>query len=149
MKQKFIFAFILLIVLSVSFAISLEKRSTEFQPCYIVNETLRIDFNVKISTDPPTPGQNFTINNFGNATRSIENSTIFVSIVMFDIPYCNYSRSFIPPTEIGGQFNTINTAGPLPQFINFNTTYIQVRWYEKIEDLPPVGCSQYNPPHFG
>ncbi|CAG8786280.1 5284_t:CDS:1, partial [Gigaspora rosea] len=110
---------------------------TQFKQCYIVNETLRINLNIKISPDPPILEQNFTINTSGNATRNFENSTIFVSLVMFDIPYCNYSRAFIPSTEIDGQFNTTNTAGPLPQGFNYNVLYIQVRIYEKDEAQPP------------
>ncbi|RIB07875.1 hypothetical protein C2G38_2112552 [Gigaspora rosea] len=148
MKQKFIFAFILLIVLSVSLAISLEKRDAAyFSRCYITNETLRTDLNVKITPDPPIAGQNLIINTFGNATRSLQNTTIFVSLVMFEIPYSNYSRSFINATNIGEQFNTTNTAGPIPQGFNFNLTYIQVRMYED-EAQPPVGCDEYNPPTF-
>ncbi|CAG8805119.1 548_t:CDS:2, partial [Gigaspora margarita] len=111
-----------------SIDISFEKGNTRFKQCDLLNETLRINLNMIILPDSPITEQILNIYTCRNTTRSFENSTIFASSALFNPFYANDSRTFIPSTEIGGQFNMTNTVGPLPKG---HKLYLLVEMFEK------------------
>ncbi|CAG8684516.1 40218_t:CDS:2 [Gigaspora margarita] len=55
-------------------------------------------------------------------------------------PDVNDSRTFIPSTEIGGQFNMTNTVWPLPKG---HKLYLSVEMFEKDESHASVGCATF------
>ncbi|CAG8654273.1 28559_t:CDS:1, partial [Racocetra persica] len=107
MNPKFLFAFILLVTLSVAHAIRLEKRGTKFTQCAGEKDSKQVSsLQVTVSPDPLKLKQNAVFTVSGKTDIDIKDGDGFVFINFFNKK--NEEKGFnfikIPKTKAGDSF---------------------------------------------
>ncbi|CAG8763521.1 14149_t:CDS:1 [Dentiscutata erythropus] len=141
MNQKFIFAFILLFAISVTNAITLKKRTTEFLKCNSLDPLSFI--SVIVSPNPPVPGQNATFSVSGVLGQDIkENGVIIIAFRTDDcVPLGVYPTTSVPPTKAGIYFGATIEATVPRNFKLHNSTVYYINAYLENGNVP-IGCAE-------
>ncbi|KAF0560086.1 hypothetical protein F8M41_003420 [Gigaspora margarita] len=116
MNQKSIFLFILLISLSVTNAMPLEKRATKFQDCSAGNFKNAQFINVVMSPDPLVSGKNVTFDVSGSLNHDIKDNG-FVRVQLDDENRGHIDRfsANATATKAGQNFDIKTSQHTLPE----------------------------------
>ncbi|CAG8544005.1 11684_t:CDS:1 [Racocetra fulgida] len=145
MNPKFLFAFVLLVTLSVAHAIRLEKRGTKFTGCADEKVSKQVStLEITLSPDPFKPKQNVKFTVSGKTKIDIKDEDGFVFINFFNKK--NEERGFnfipIPQTKAGDSFKVSEEVQVPASKEDMATLTVKVFNYHSDVDKTLLACAK-------